>query len=498
MHGGCPAHHRSHIERRMYLYKTEPMAHQRAALNKLAYLRDGALFMEQGTGKTKIILDMAAALYEAGEIDTLIVISLNGVHEQWVDQEVPKHLPDRVLRVAHSYRAGLANRKFWDALQCTDKLVILTFNVETLSKRTVKNIERAFRVETREGKKVRQRKVLLAVDESHKIKTPSAQRTRIAWRVGGLAEYRRIGTGTEISKGLEDLYAQFRFLDPRIIGCHTFTEFKARYCEVVGEYNEIRGYKNVDELMAKIEPYVFVAEKKDCMDLPEQVFMPDRIVSLLPEQKRLIKDLRENYVTQLSSGAVVEAPLAISRLQKFQQIAAGHVSLGQGKWEPVPNGSLDAMVDIMEEVRGQFIIWAQWQPDILQLTERLRKAGLDHVTYFGGNSDAQNSRNKALFKDRQTAGFLATFGKGSAGLDFPGVDTSAYYTLTFDAVDYWQSLSRNHRKGTTAKVTYHTLVRPGSPDRKLLAALKTKQDIAKLMRNPAIFKQWLDDLVEST
>lgn len=497
-------------------YKTQPMGHQRIALNKLAKgkpQRDGAgaLFMEQGTGKTFVYLVDAAWRYEQGEIDTLIIISKNGVQSQIIDQEVPKHIPDRIRHEAHWYKPGTVNAALWKSLQRTDRLVILAFNIEMLGqKATFKNLMRCLFVEKDMGgkgpKPTTMRRVMVVVDESHLIRTPAAKRTRNAWTLGDRAKVRRIGTGTEIAKGFENLYAQFRFLDWRIIGEKTYTAFKTKYCREVGDqipgqehsFSRIVGYKNIDELMARIEPYVFVCEKKDCMDLPPQHFLddPPRVVPLTPEQKRLIRELRDNYVTQLESGELIEAGLAISRLQKIQQITGGHVGLPDGTWKPIPNGSLDAAVDIASNVRGQFIVWAQWQADIVQLAEAMASAGVPCVTYYGGNSDRVNEANKAAFKDGRARGFLATYGKGSTGLDFPGVDTTIYYTLTFDSIDYWQSISRNHRMGTDRPVTYYYLHRPGSTDAKLLKALKDKEDIAELMRDPDVFKRWMDSLLD--
>jgi hypothetical protein len=485
-------------------YKTPPMSQQRMALNKFArglprQRGAGAFLMEQGTGKTYCYVVEAAYLYEQGEIDTLVIISRNGVHRQIIEQEVPRHLPDRIRHEAHAYSADSTNTAMWKSLQKVDRLLILAFNVQSLStKSTFQNVLRTFFVEKAVGgnapRPTRPRKVMVVIDESHEIRTPSSKRSKNAWALGRRAVVRRIGTGTEMGKGWENLYSQFRFLDPDIIGEHTYTAFKTKYCRERGEFGTIYGYKNIEELKALIEPYVFVCEKKDCMDLPRQNFLdsPPTVVYLTPEQKRLMKDLKDNYVTQLDSGELVEAPMAISRLQKFQQIAGGHIKLPDGSWQPVPNGSLDAALNIVSQVHGRFIVWAQWQPDILQLQEVLGKAGISAVSYFGGNSDKENAHNLSLFKGEAVQGLLATYGKGSAGLDLPGVDDSLYYTLTFDPIDYWQSLSRNHRKGTTRVVNYYFLHRPGSTDAKLLTNLKARRVIADMMRDPAIFKTWMD------
>lgn len=493
-----------------YEYKTPPFAHQRAALNKLARKDVAGLLMEAGTAKTKILLDNAAYLWRRGEVEVLAVLAPNGVHRQWIEEQVPLHLPDWCPRRVGVWKAGTKNRAVREALAPygggTPPLRVVAFNSEGLSRLSLvhelQSLLRPFRG-----------RVLLAVDESHDFKTPGSKRTRNLWKLVGLARFRRIASGTELTKSPQDLYAQFRFLDWRILGASTAAEFRARYClerattdaEGAVAYKTIIGPNpaTLPELQRRVAPYVFVAELKDCFDLPPLV-PKRRLVPLTDEQRRLLGELRETCTAELASGRIVDAGLVITRLMKAQQIAAGHVSYTDrafdedpfaAKWEAVPTNGFAAVLADLDESRGKTLVWCRWAPDILQLEPLLRRAGIGVATYFGGNTRAQNEANKQRFlRDPATRVWLATYAAGHAGHNLQIATHSIYYSLTYDAVHFWQSKRRNYRAGQTAKVVHTTLVRPGSGDARILAALKRKEDLAAILRDPAIFKTWLAGL----
>jgi hypothetical protein len=279
--------------------KTTPFRHQKLAFEKASNdvppapgmprpCDAFAYFMEPGTGKTKSLIDDAARAYLAGEIELLLVLAPNGVHRNWLG-ELELHCG--VPYQAAFYRSGTVNKQARAVLDSTGVLKVLTVNSESLSHKS----GLAFCLAALAG-----RRAMVVLDESHRFKTPGAARTRNSWKLSRMAVQRRLATGTEITKGYEDLYAQFRFLDPAIIGAKTFADFKAMYCVMVGDYNQIVDYRNVDHLLGRVGPYVFSAAKADCLDLPAQVFL-QREVELSPEQARYYKELRDRFVTPRTS-----------------------------------------------------------------------------------------------------------------------------------------------------------------------------------------------------
>jgi len=439
----------------------------------------GAILMDPGMGKTKVVLDTAGAAYVAGAIDTLVAIAPNGVHEVWAE-EAAKHLG--IPHVAAVYRSGTVNNPVRAALRVRDRLVVIALNVELLS--TAAGLARCREV-------MAGRRVLLVLDESQKIRTPGTARTRNAWRLGEAAVMRRITTGTVVTRGFENLYAQYRFLHPLIIGCKTYTEFKARYCVLRGPFNEIVGYQNVEDLLARIGRRTAFAYESE-MGLAEPI-VRTRYTALSAEQARLYRSLKETFLAELRSGAVIEAPLMITRLQKFQQLVAGHLRDTEGEWHPVPTPRIADTVDVVANAPSKTIVWAQWQPDIVQLSVAFTKAGIPHVTYYGGNTTAVNRENLARFKtDPAVHCFLSTQSSGGAGLTINEAKHTVNFSHTFNTEHTWQARKRNHRLGQESVIQVTNLVARGTIDVTLLASERKKADFAALLRSPDLVARWLD------
>ncbi len=438
-----------------------------------------AYLFDPGMGKTKSALDVAANAWQRGEIELLIAIAPNGVHRVW-PEEAARHL-HHVPHDAAFYRAGTVNNDIKRVLARRDRLKIVSLNIESLSHQSGVGIL----TELMAG-----RRTMLAVDESQKIRTPGASRTKVLLKYGPQAVLRRILTGTVIIKGLENLYSQYRFLHPDIIGERTYTAFKNHYCIMVGEFHTIVGYKHQEELMRRIAPRTFLAYESE-MGLAEPV-TTRRPVELSQEQRRVYKDLQTYFLAQLASGELIEGELAIKRLQKFQQIVGGHVRLEEGRgWEPLPCPRIDAAVDVVEAAPSKILVWTSWQPEVEMLSASFTKAKIDHVTYYGGNTPSRNADNLRVFKTGDCHAFLATRASGGAGLTMNEAKRTLNYAHTFDNEHTWQAKKRNHRLGQDDVIHVTNLYAPGTTDAKLLAANARGEDIASIMKDPAKFAEWL-------
>ena len=493
-----------------YEYKTQPYRHQRLALNKQHNQTEFANLMGPGTGKSKVILDLASYLWAEGELDTLVILSDNGLHRRWITEQVPTHVPDWVAYESAAWRTGTVNKELAEAeVRCkkgSGRLLIVAINTELMSHPSGGKLVRDL---------LRGRESMLVLDESQRIKVPSSKRTKAIWSVGLHAKFRRIATGTSVTRGLEDLYSQFRFLNKALIGADTYTAFKGEYCNVVipkiwvddgaggrrqvdAAYSKIVSYRNVDQLQAKIAPYSFVCELEDCVDMPERVTekLP---IPLTPEQKRLYKQLTDVYIAELKSGKVSEAPLAIQRLQKYMQIAAGHVTLKDdpARWEAVPTRRIEACLERFDMVLPrQVIIWCAWQADVEQLYTAFKKAGHQPTTYYGGvlsSTQAVRDRNLDAFKAGHANPLIATSSSGGAGLTINEATVTFLYSYDFDLEHWTQLRARNYRIGQGHKCLEYVAYAPGSADVRCLSVLDRKQDIAKIMQDPNVFKEWLLD-----
>lgn len=474
----------------------QPFPHQLRAFNRSRDMEYFALMWEVGCAKSKVIIDTAADNFERGKIDTLVILAPNHVHTQWADCEDPEappsHIPARIPFVAASWKSGTANSTFKRAAEASnDRLKVLAINLEIMS--TPRLAEMVYDICDKNN-------VLLAVDECHNFKNWSSQRTKalIKFQELGLTRMRRILTGTEIGVGLEDLFAQYYFLHPSIMKMHTYTEFKSEFCRMWGF--EIRGYRNVEELQRRIAPYTDFADKATSgLNLPPELDLPPYDVPLSDAQWRVYNQIRDDYLAELDSGAIIEAPLAINRIQKFAQIAAGHIQKGQGQWEPLDaKARIDICIDIVKNMaRGQVILWAQYQPDIVQISAAFRAAGIKHVTFFGGNSSTANGENLKAFKsDPSIKVFVATPASGSEGHTINNADTVIRYNLGTSFLQHTQATGRNYRPGQTKSVTRHTLIARRTIEVKLARAIRERKELRDLFRDPEVYRKWLTEVEE--
>ena len=257
------------------IYTTEPYAHQRQALDVAWGQTCFAFFMEQGTGKSKIVVDEVTNMIERDMINCVVILAPNTVHANWAEQfelHGPKDYDKWCIQVYKS-RTGKAAEKQEQLTRDiinSGKVLVFLMNIEALSHQSGTNyLHRILSA---------RRATYLCIDESHKIKNNGAARTKTAIALGTLAKYRRILTGTEAEEGLINLYSQFRFLDWRIIGFRFITPFKGTFCIMGGyEGREIVAYRNQEVLAARIAPYVFNRRKVDCLDLPDKVYVTHHI-----------------------------------------------------------------------------------------------------------------------------------------------------------------------------------------------------------------------------
>ena len=216
------------IERIMnYKFKTKPYAHQLTALEKSWNKDEYAYFMEMGTGKSKVLVDNIAMLYDKGKINSAIIIAPKGVYRNWYSQEIPNHMPLHVSYKSVLWTASTSKKKDkeYQALFDSDyDLHILIMNVEAFSTKKGQDFALKF---------MRSHKVLMAVDESTTIKTPTAKRTKAITVMAPMARYRRILTGSPVTKSPLDLFSQCRFLNEHLLGYGSYYAFRQRYAHMV-------------------------------------------------------------------------------------------------------------------------------------------------------------------------------------------------------------------------------------------------------------------------
>ena len=453
-----------------FSFKTKPYDHQRKAFYLSRDKEAFALLMEQGTGKTKVIIDNAAYLYGRDEISALVVIAPNGVHRNWLSKEIPAHMPDWCHYKSVFYYSGINAKdtvKFNEVISAQDCLRIFAFNCESFVSK--KAVEFMYKI-------IMSNKVMLVVDESSRIKTPAAKRTKVITKFAKDVKYKRIMTGTPVTKGPEDVYSQFKFLDPFILGYDSYYSFRARYCVMGGyENRQIVSYNNVDELTNSIEGHSFRVLKKDCLDLPEKIYQRHP-VELSKNQRKLYDQLRKDFVTELE-GEHLSAPEAITRLLRMQQIICGWFPTEEGGMEiDEKNTRLTALIDLLPDIECKVIIWARFKRDIKAIGVAL---GDKAVSYYGevSNDDREIAVDR-FQNDPKVRYFIGQPQSGGIGLTLTAAECAIYYSNSFDLETRMQSEDRCHRIGTKNNVTYIDFESPKTIDTKIINALREKKNLA--------------------
>jgi len=462
------------IDRPTFQFKTQPRAHQAKALKKISELNACGLFMDVGTGKSWTAIAMMGQRWCAGKTEHILLIAKNGVHQQWVTEEIPKHMSEVVpYKAAVFGKTKTADREFQNLLRF-EGLKIFAINIDAIITKGGSARIREF-IDSAKGR------CMMVVDESQDIKNISAQRTKSAILFGNMCKYRMIMTGTPIAKNVIDLFSQFRFLNGNILGHRYMTTFRNEYCHVrQTDFGPlITGYKNLEKLYERIDPHIFRITSEEALDLPPKVYIT-RQFSLSDQQKKLMKELKEQFFIQVKANDLASVGNAAGLLTKLQQISCGYLPMDDGSFMELPNPRMDELQNILDQREGKAIIWCRFNRDVENVMNKLRPLA---VHYYGKTTQTERERHKAMFLDASSPirYLVASPEAAGTGLNLQGLcNTNIYYSNSFNSLARWQSEGRTWRDGTVGTVTYFDLIANRSPDAKILKNLQDKKSISDL------------------
>ena len=478
-----------------YKFKTKPYEHQLKALEKSWASDTYALFMEMGTGKSKVLVDNIAILYDRGAIKGALIVAPKGVYKNWDAIEFPTHLPDHIecTKVLWEPTATKKKQAELDTL-FDDKgdLKILIMNVEAFSTNKGLDFARSFL-------NIFVGRALIGIDESTTIKNPTAKRTKNILKIGDLAKYRRILTGSPVTKSPLDLFSQCEFLDPYHLGHASYYSFRARYANMVKrnfggrQVQLVVSYRRLDELADILDKFSYRVLKEDCLDLPEKVFTK-RLVELTPEQDKAYKQMKQMALAMLDNGEVMTTVNVMTQLMRLHQITCGHFKADDGTTTALKNNRMDALLQLLEETDGKVIIWANYREDIKNIVAALKKAYGDASTveYHGGVDSTLRQEHIAQFQQKNgpTRYFVGNAQTGGYGITLTAANTVIYYSNSYDLEKRLQSEDRAHRIGQTGSVTYVDLITENTVDDKIVKSLRNKINIANEIMGEDI-KEWI-------
>lgn len=490
-------------------FLTQPFKHQVDALNKSYDKANFALLMEQGTGKSKVILDTTVNLFLEKKVHALIIVAPAGVHRNWITEEIPKHVLPALKTKTFLYHSNTAKgQRITHERNCflnnysANTLRIVAINPEALLTQIGLDFIGALLCKVPS---------MLVVDEAGKLlKTARAKKTKrhkALMTLARLAKYRRILTGTPITKSPLDVYGQFEFLDQKILGFTNYFSFRSYFADIMmmgmpGKmWPKTVRYKNIEKLVEMVSPHSFRVLKSECLDLPKKVYSK-HYFEIDDEQRRLYTQLKNDNVAfpnapideeallkALQSQDVTIVNNALSKLIRLRQILSGHMKLENGnvhalyttEHDSTDNPRILALLDAIEDIEGKIIIWCSFTNEIEML---LTFFGVQGVGYYGAmNASARATALQNFKQNPDVRYFIANPECGGVGLTINEASTVVYFSNDFKLENRLQSEDRCHRIGQTQSVLYIDLIASDTVDEHILRNLQSKMRHSVLFDN---------------
>jgi len=448
---------------------TLPYKHQTEALERFRDRAYGALFLEQGLGKSKIAIDIAVAKFLTGEITGVLVISPKSLIDNWALIEIPKHCTSVGYMVQPWRQKPMVFAK-------GEELSWFVANVDAVIR---ENWAAAFRLFYKAHPKF-----MLVIDESTTVKTPNVQRTQRMMQVADYAKARFILSGAPITNSPLDIWAQAEIMQPGIWGSNFFM-FKQRYAvtEKVTMYvpggrertfTKISGYQKLDELTEKIKTFAVIAKKADCLDLPPKIYRQVP-VEFTTEQAKHYNNLKNLALTQIDDQRIT-AVNAVSLINSLLQICAGQLKLPDETYSYLETNRVELLTDILDESPEKGLIWCSFI-GAADAIEKALGARVMRIRAETPPEDRQSTLDEYERAEGTPALLLnqASMGKGLTILEGRNM---VYYSQRFSVEQRVQSEDRPHRIGQTKSILISELYTPGTVEEKVINVLRTNRALA--------------------
>ncbi len=438
------------------------MAHQKVAVEKLSRVKVGALYMDMGTGKTRTAFDLVVRRLSAGKVDCVLWCCPVSVKRTIVD-EIEKHLEGAVYEIVHPRAIKNPGAHIYIA------------GIESLSS--------SISLNARLMELAAARRCFLVCDESSLIKNHHAERTLALFRLGERCQYKLILNGTPLSNNEKDLYAQWYFLDPRILGYMSFYSFAANHLEYDDRYpGRVVAAHNVELLTRKINPYTYQIRKDECLDLPTKTYTT-RHCGMTMEQREAYEDAKTEILMEIIPDEF-ESYTIYRLFTALQKVVSG-VRL-DGSWifrNPLDNPRIETLLEVIDDMPedAKTIIWCKYTHEVETLKRLLDEHYGGAAVIYGELSPAQRDHEIELF--RGPARFLVANKRvGAFGLNLQHCHYAIYYANDFSWATRSQSEDRIHRAGQTRNCHIIDIVCSSSIDERIYRCLSRKESLVESFR----------------
>lgn len=474
------------IDVKDFPFYTKPYLHQKKVFALSRDLPNFMFWMEQRTGKSKVLIDTVFYRWRKHDIDACVVVCPNSVKSNWADEQITAHLDPAVERKIFTWDSTWSEaewQRFEAALNDHSVLVWFIINYEAISSETFAGYRALVRL-------LAAKRILFALDESSRIKHANSKRTRNLVKLGRHhhAVVKRLLTGTPITQGLFDAYPQAKFLDENILGFSSFTAYKRHFAVLGGQWgNEVLGYTKMDELQRLLDPYMYRVLLSECSDVPDTIYTR-RSFDLSPAMREHYDNMAETMLTEFQ-GEQISVLNVLVQLTRLQQIVGGFLPVeredGSGYDAvpiPGPNAKLDLLMDALEDESGKAIIWARFRPEIAIIAEALEaKYGPDSVVQFHGDvSTQERTVNRRRFQDVEDPcrWLIGNADTGGLGLDLSAAQLMVFFSNSFNLETRLQAESRQLHVTRKSVPQVMDLVARNTCDVRVLRVLRDKKSLA--------------------
>lgn len=434
------------------------------------------LFMDMGTGKSKVVVDLVV---NRGHLRTLI-LAPRAVVNVWPKQfRIHGGRAVKVVAPRVSTPSGASTpvpdraEEIARALQYTkpDQPLVCVVNYESSWRQPMDKVL------------LDQQWDLIVLDESHRIKKPGGKTSMYCGKLGRRATHRAILTGTPMPHSPLDVYSQYRFLDPGVFGT-SFATFRTRYA-LMGGYggHEILGYQRQEELAEKMYSIGFRVMATDVLNLIPPIH-EERTCVLEPKARKVYHDLYDDLVADVGNGQITPAN-ALVKLLRLQQVTSGALPVedpdtGEEEIVVVSEAKKELLADVLEDFAPTepVVVFCRFKHELKFIAEVAEKQGRRYGELSGSRKDGLTD-DSTMRDDIDVLGVQIQ--SGGVGIDLTRARYVVYLSTGFGLGDYEQSLARVQRPGQERQVVYYHLHCEDTIDEGVAQALANRKSVVEFV-----------------
>ena len=460
-----------------YLTKHNSFPYQTEAFNFIKDLEYGAIFHEQGLGKTKIAIDLTLYWLEHRDIDTVLIVAKKQLVQNWIDEFN-----------FHSYikpfTIGTVKKSNFYVFNGVSKVVIANFEAVQVEKERFKLF-------------LKSRNVAIIMDESTKIKNPESKITQTFFELSSLFKIKVIMTGTPVANRPYDIWAQIFFLDGGKALGHDFKKFKTNTDLSNSLSNSIDdrvSFENaVGSIFFKISNFSIRETKATCgIELPDKIYQTI-YCDFEPSQKKMYSEILENYhveVVKQGESILDDNEACLKRLIRLNQVCS-NPSLIDESYKNISGKeiAMDKLIKSILQKNEKCIIWTSFIDNIDYFCKKYKSFGVAKI-HGSMTIEDRNLSIKKFKNDEQIKLLFATPQAAKEGLTLTVANNAIFYDRTFNLDDYLQAQDRIHRISQKKKCFIYKLEIKGSIDYWIDALLNAKQHAASLAQGDILKNEY--------